>query len=427
MVPLVQPTLLPAASIGALVFISMAVSMLGKRSSLVMLLIAVPIFALNFILIQNGMVISIGQMDTSVAQIAGIAVNSMALLIGGLIVRGSAVAHEEQFALAQEARYEIAERVVTEQEQRQQVAQINTELEDRIEVASQRREALETLINRITSATNVLNSTVLEMQAVTNQQLASITSQDAAITQTVTAVEEVRATINAMAERAQAVEATSKASIQVSEEGIQAVVESIAGMRVVRERVGDIAQTILLLAEHMQQISEISDTVAALAEQSKLLALNASIEAARAGEDGRGFTVVALEVRQLAEQSRQAASHITIILNEIQQATNAAVMVTEEGSKGPDDGVVLVEQAGTAIQKLTSVIEEAAQVATYIASSTQQQTADINQLVQIMNEISKTSSQAAASTNQTEQSMRELTEMARTLNETALRYEPSTE
>ena len=88
--------------------------------------------------------------------------------------------------------------------------------------------------------------------------------------------------------------------------------------------------------------------VNALADQSKLLALNASIEAARAGEEGRGFAVVAMEVRQLAEQSRSATARVRDILSEIQQATNTAVMVTEEGSKGAEQGIELVERTGHA-------------------------------------------------------------------------------
>ena len=96
-----------------------------------------------------------------------------------------------------------------------------------------------------------------------------------------------------------------------------------------------------MLSERTQQIGEIIDAVNALADQSKLLALNASIEAARAGEEGKGFAVVAMEVRQLAEQSRGATSRVRDILSEIQDATNMAVMVTEEGSKGAENGMVV--------------------------------------------------------------------------------------
>jgi methyl-accepting chemotaxis protein len=123
----------------------------------------------------------------------------------------------------------------------------------------------------------------------------------------------------------------------------------------------------LSLSERTQQIGEIINTVNAIADQSKLLVLNASIEAARAGEEGRGFAVVAAEVRQLAEQSRRATARVGEILNEIQQATNTAVMVTEEGSKGAEHGMELVNRAGGAILKLAATLEGATQAAVQIA------------------------------------------------------------
>ena len=135
------------------------------------------------------------------------------------------------------------------------------------------------------------------------------------------------------AERAQAVAQAARQSVETSRAGQDAVTNTIEGMARIRRQVEDIAENILALAERTQQIGEIIDTVNSFADQSKLLALNASIEAARAGEEGRGFAVVALEVRQLAEQSQAATARVRDILNEIQQATNTAVMVTEEGQQ----------------------------------------------------------------------------------------------
>ena len=262
-----------------------------------------------------------------------------------------------------------------------------------------------------------------EILAATTQQIASSTEQDAAVTQTMATAEEVRTTVQQTAERAQMVADAAQRSVAVSREGQNAVVDSVNGMQLLRERVESIAENILMLSEHTQQISEIIDTVNDIADQSKMLALNASIEAARAGEEGKGFAVVAMEVRQLAEQSRTATARVRDILSEIQQATNTAVLVTEEGSKGADSGVSLVERAGEAIRNLAATIEESAQSAAQIAASTQQQANGMEQLTMAMASIQQATAQAVASTRQAEASARLLDEMAHQMERTAARYQ----
>src|SRR5690606_7732014 len=126
-------------------------------------------------------------------------------------------------------------------------------------------------------------------------------------------------------------------------------------------------------SEQGQAIGEIIAAVNDLAEQSNLLAVNAAIEAAKAGEHGRGFAVVAQEVRSLAEQSKQATAQVRTILQDIQKATTAAVLATEQGSKAVEDGVRQTTEAGEAIAALAEMIDEAAQAATQIAASSQQQ------------------------------------------------------
>ncbi len=424
-VPGLLPTIFPAASIGYIVLMAMGYLLLGQKPGLVIFALMIPIFLANLIVVRDGLDLPLPPLDAEIANNAGIAVSMMALLIGGLIIRSIVVRQDEQFRRAQQATYEIEQRALTEQAQREQLAAVNRELEYQMAVDRERREYLEHLINQITDAIHVLNSASMEIQAAATQQMASVTEQNATITQTAATVEQVRITAAETAQRAQIVASTSRDSMQVSDAGKRAVADTIEGMQLIRQRVDAIAHTILTLSESTQQIGEIIETVDQLADQLKLLALNASIEAARAGAEGRGFGVVALEVRQLAEQSRQATGRVAAILHEIQKTTNEAVMVTEQGSKGADQGLLLVEQAGAAIQKLTAVIEEAAQVAMQIAASTHQQTTGMDQLAQAMNQIRLVSSQTAASTNQTEQHVRELNEMAQALKETAARYEIS--
>jgi methyl-accepting chemotaxis protein len=284
-------------------------------------------------------------------------------------------------------------------------------------------ENLRSMTIQIRDTASAVARAVTEIEAATTQQLATTSEQDAAITQTMATVEEVRTTVNQTADRAQQVAQSSRQSVTASRQGEEIVLNTITGMETVQMRVNDIAKTILSLSERTQQIGEIIDTVNGLAEQSKLLALNASIEAARAGEEGRGFAVVALEVRQLAEQSREATNRVHGILNEIQQATNTAVMVTEEGSKGAIEGMSLVERAGDTIRELGNVLEEAMQAATQIAASTHQQTSGMDQLAAAMSQIQQAATQAAASADQTEQNVRNIVTMSQQLEEAASRYQ----
>lgn len=284
-------------------------------------------------------------------------------------------------------------------------------------------EGLSTLAGRIREAASGISAAAAEIQAATTQQIASATEQDAAVTQTMTTVEEVRTTVKQTADRAQAVAQASRQSVEVSRNGQSAVIDTVEGMKMIRQRVESIAETILMLSEKTQQIGEIIATVNEIADQSKLLALNASIEAARAGEEGRGFAVVAMEVRQLAEQSRDATARVKGILNEIQQATNTAVMVTEEGSKGADSGMSLVDRAGEAIRELAATIEEAAQAAMQIAASTHQQTSGMEQLATAMSSIKQATAQTAASTRQAERSAKDLNDMARQMEQAVSRYQ----
>lgn len=256
----------------------------------------------------------------------------------------------------------------------------------------------------------------------TNEQIANATDQDSSVMQTSSTVQEVRATVTETAERAAAVAEMAQKSVNVSKAGETAVAEAIGGMNLIRQRVESIADNILVLSEHTQQIGEIIATVSALADQSKLLALNASVEAARAGTEGKGFAVVAMEVRNLAEQSREATAQVRDILSEIQQATNSAVMVTEEGTKGVDVGVALVNRAGESIRELAGTIEEAAYSAIQIAASTRQQTVGMDQLMVAINNIRQATAQTTTATMSVERAARELNTISRQLGEVIGRY-----
>jgi len=263
--------------------------------------------------------------------------------------------------------------------------------------------------------TRALDRLEADTQAIleaTARQIQMANEQDAVVTETTATVNEVRATVTETAERAQSVAETAQLSVSISKSGLEAVSETISGMDLIRRKVEDIADNILVLSEHTQQIGEIIAAVNALADQSRMLALNASVEAARAGEEGKGFAVVALEVRNLADQNRDATVQVREILGEIQRATNSAVMVTEEGSKGVDSGQDLVNKAGESINELARAIEDAALAAMQIAASTRQQTIGMDQLTGAMRTIKHATTETVSSTMMVEASVQRLREAA---------------
>ncbi|MBI5643250.1 MAG: methyl-accepting chemotaxis protein [Deltaproteobacteria bacterium] len=267
----------------------------------------------------------------------------------------------------------------------------------------------------ITEAVTVLASSSNEIAA-TTAELASGTEQTAiAVSETTTTVEEVKQTANVSSQKARHVSEIAQTAVQVSQAGTRLVNETIGGINRIKEQVEYIADTIVKLSEHNQAIGEIIAAVDDLAEQSNLLAVNASIEASKAGEHGKGFIVVAQEIKSLSEQSKQATKQVRTILNDIQRSSSAAVMATEKGSKAVDGTVSQSSGTGDSIQALASSIAEASQAVIQIAASSQQQLVGMDQVALAMNNIKQATTQNAASTKQVEMTVRNLQELGQKL------------
>ncbi|OOV12473.1 hypothetical protein BXU09_16925 [Deinococcus sp. LM3] len=256
----------------------------------------------------------------------------------------------------------------------------------------------------------------------TTQQATSVNQQSAAIAETTAAVEEVRTSSRHAVEVASSVTRQAEAARAVATQGVQAAQDAEQGMLALQGRVDDIAQNMLNLSRHSRQISEIIETVADIADQSNLLALNAAIEANRAGEQGRGFAVVAQEIRTLAEQSKGATQQIRRMLEDVQQATNAAVLATEEGSKQAQVGTALIGRAGQTIQALGGVNDDAARMAGQISESVQQHALSMEQIAIAMNDINAATLQHLNVTQDNQQVARHLQELVEQLNGLTARY-----
>jgi methyl-accepting chemotaxis protein len=256
--------------------------------------------------------------------------------------------------------------------------------------------------------TGVLASSAAEILAATTQQASGANESSAAVAETVATVDEVAQTAEQATQRARAVSDSAQRAAEIGKAGRKAVEASAAAMAGVKEQVESIAESILALAEQAQAIGEIIATVNDIAEQTNLLALNAAVEAARAGEQGRGFAVVAGEVKSLAEQSKRATVEVRRILGEIQRATSAAVMTTEQGTKQVAATTRQVTEAGETIRALTDAIGEAAQATAQIVASAGQQALGMTQVRQAMENIHAATQQNLSATKQAEQAAQNL-------------------
>jgi methyl-accepting chemotaxis protein len=283
-------------------------------------------------------------------------------------------------------------------------------------------ENLQKMISQFSETVNILSSSANQISTSTTQLAAGAAQTATAVSEATTTVEEVRQTAQLTSQKAKLVSDTAQRTAEISALGAQSTDETVAGMNRIRQQVDSIAQTIVRVSEQGQAIGQIVTTVEDLAAQSNLLAVNASIEAAKAGEQGRGFSVVAQEVRSLAEQSKQATNQVKAILGDIQKATSAAVMATEQGSKAAEAGVQQAGRAGESIQTLSSSVGEAAQAATQIAASSQQQLVGVDQVASAMESIKQASTQNVASAKQLEAAAHNLNELGHKLKQTAERY-----
>ncbi len=283
-------------------------------------------------------------------------------------------------------------------------------------------ESLHSIIQELAEGAQSLSSAASELATTSNQQSAMISEQATSIQESLVTLEEIRTIVNQASEKAKSVVEISEHSVSVSKAGQEALEMTVAAMVKIRDQVQEIAKNIVDLSEKTIQIGEITASVNEIAEQSNLLAVNAAIEAIKAGEAGRGFGVVATEVKNLANQSKQATAQVHNILGEIQKATTSTVMVTEEGRKRVDVGVDQVHQIGANFNQLYRVIVESSNAAKQIASATNQQVAGIEQIALGMSNISQAANDSVTGAMQQSSTAQNLSALAHSLNNIVRRY-----
>lgn len=283
-------------------------------------------------------------------------------------------------------------------------------------------ENLRIMAGQVAEASHSLSTSMHQVQESINSQSAGASEQAASIAETVSTLEEIRATSSQTMEKAVEMGDMATQTTEAGEQGVQMLGHTIEGMHSIREQMGAIASTILDLSDKTQQIGDIITTVNGLTQQTKMLSLNASIEAAKAGDAGKGFSVVAAEIRDLSGQSEQATSQISKILTSIRTGAEKAVMATEEGLKEVDQGTSLVDQSGERLNTLLELIRSTAMSSHQIVAAVRQGASGIDQIAIAMDDINKATNQFVAASNQTKAVTNDLNALAAILREHAGAY-----
>ena len=275
---------------------------------------------------------------------------------------------------------------------------------------------LRTPLQRIQEDAARISASSTEISSAATHQAAGSSQQATAITEVTVTVEQLNQTAVQIADAAASVASAAEQALVSASRGQEAVRDSIIGMAMIRSRVNDITARILALSAQSQRISDIIDVIDDMAARTHILALNAAVESAGAGgEVGERFGVVASEVKKLAQRSAGATREVRAVIAQVQAATNAAVMATEDGLKETEKGVQMAHQSGDANEDIIQMVERTAQLANAISLATQQQRTASEQVVGTMREIAAVTRQAATSSEQASRAATELSDIAQEL------------
>ena len=281
---------------------------------------------------------------------------------------------------------------------------------------------LRTLAGQTREATSNLTATVSQLQASTREQSGAASRLSSTVQQITSTVQEITQSGAQIGDRAKSVAASAEESYRVTEAGRQAALETNRTMDSIREQVESLAERIVALSEKTQTIGEIISAVNEMAEQSNLLALNATIESASAGEHGSRFSVVASEMKKLADQAKSSTVQVRTILGEIQRGIHTSVMLTEETVKRVEAGKTKADTAEDTIARMSEMTCQSIEAFQQIVGGTNQQAVGIEQTFRAMEEVRRATEQSAVGTAQLEEATATLNSLSAQLDSSVQSY-----
>ncbi|MEG4810510.1 CHASE3 domain-containing protein [Microcoleus sp. F8-D3] len=272
------------------------------------------------------------------------------------------------------------------------------------------------IIRPINQVANTIATSSTEIAATVEQQERTAAQQSSSVNQTTITMDELGAASQQSAQQAQAGAESARQALKIAEKGTLAVEQTLESMRILKGNVGAMAAQILRLSEQTHQIGNISTDVTDLANQTNMLALNASVEAVRAGENAKGFTVIATEIRKLADQSKKSAEQINRLVDDIKNAINSTVTVTKEGTKTVEQGTKISQETAAAFSAVANAVNNVVLNNQQISLTAQQQAVAIQQVVDAMNSLNLAVKETASGITQTKVGTQQLNDAAQNLN-----------
>ena len=276
-------------------------------------------------------------------------------------------------------------------------------------------ESLEKALREVGEAVSATASASNQISSSTEEMAAGAQEQTSQAGEVASAVEEMTKTILENSRNAGTAAETAKQAKVSAEQGGKVVGDTVEGMKRIAEVVNKSAITVKELGKSSDQIGEIIGVIDDIADQTNLLALNAAIEAARAGEQGRGFAVVADEVRKLAERTTKATKEIAGMIKKIQLDTAGAVSSMEEGTGEVERGIALADRAGASLQEIVGISQKVTDMVTQIAAASEQQSSASEQISKNVEGISKVTGETAQGTQQIARAAEDLNRLTENL------------
>ncbi|MCX8111190.1 MAG: methyl-accepting chemotaxis protein [Syntrophorhabdaceae bacterium] len=277
---------------------------------------------------------------------------------------------------------------------------------------------LKNVFNEIITSVHSLTSSATQLSSIAEEMSRTAESSSSRANSVATASEEMSQTVVDVAKNTASIAESAKKAVETAQQGNIIVEKSVSEVKVIDVTVNESAKFVKSLGERSVHIGEIVSVINDIADQTNLLALNAAIEAARAGEQGRGFAVVADEVRKLAERTAQATSEIEDMIKAIQNEVTKAVDIMDSATTKVQSGVELTMQAGDALKAIVKSSDELQLMVQQIASATEEMSATSEQISKEIVDIANASRDTTASSQETAQAAVSLSRIATKLDET---------